>query len=323
MRVSMITGKKGPTQANMAQRPALPGDDSGESRGFFARLRPLLAGLFFALLVGLTLLAAVGLASREQELAAVATPSATATATSTPTATASPTATRVQPSPTLSPRPTEVTPTLSPTPTPGRPKKTPRPTARPQARCVPPSGWRLYTVQWGDSLSGLAWRYWTSVAKIAKANCVKSNALLYAGQRIYVPDVASRHLCGRPSGWVAYLVQRGDTLFSLAGQVGTTVPSLKQANCLGSDKIVAGATLWVPHLPWSPPYGGGIVVPPELAGESPIPESSSQTRVLSVVSASLLITLLAAIRIGVGMKTMQTLARHSHRHATSERREVG
>ena len=253
----------------------------------------------------------------------MATPSATATATLTPTATASPTATIVQPSPTLSPRPVEASPTLSSTPTPGRPKKTPRPTARAQARCVPPAGWRLYTVQWGDSLSGLAWRYWTSVARIAKANCVKSNALLYAGQRVYVPDVAPRQLCGRPSGWVAYLVQRGDTLFSLAGRVGTTVPALKQANCLGNDNILAGATLWVPRLPWSSPYGGGIVVPPELAGESPIPDSSSQARVLSVVSTTLLITLLAAIRIGVVMKTMQALTRHSHRHAASERREVG
>ncbi len=307
----------------MAQRSARPGDDSGEDRGIFARLRPLLAGLFVALLVGLTLLAAVVLASREQELVAVATPSATATATPTATATASPTATIIQPSPTLSPRPIEVSPTSSSTPTPGHPKKTPRPTARVQARCVPPPSWRLYTVMWGDSLSGLAWRYWTSVASIAKANCVKSNALLYAGQRIYVPDVAPRQLCGRPSGWVAYLVQRGDTLFSLAGRVGTTVPALKQANCLGSDTILAGATLWVPQLPWSPPYGGGIVVPPELAGESPIPDSSSQAHVLSVVSTTLLITLLAAIRIGVGMKTMQALARHSHRHATSERREVG
>ncbi len=309
----------------MAQRPTRPGDDGGEGKGFFARLRPLLAGLFVALLVGLTLLAAVVLASREQGLVAVATASASATLTSTATATSTvpptATATLVRPSPMLSPRPTEASPTLSSTPKAVGPKKTPRPTAR--ARCVPPSSWRLYTVQWGDSLSGLAWRYWTSIQSIAQANCLKSHALLYTGQRIYLPNVAPRQLCGRPPGWVAYLIQQGDTLFSLAGRVGTTVPALKQANCLQSDNILAGATLWVPQLPWQSPYGGGIVVPPELAGESPIPNSSSQARVLSVASTTLLITLLAAIKAGVGMKKMQTLGRHSHRHAASERREAG
>jgi LysM repeat protein len=333
----MAVGKASPQgKARMAQRPAHRGDDFREGDGLFRHLRPLLAGLLAALLIGLTLLAAVILATEEQELVAVATPSATSTAAATTTATATaaatpaptttatsaPTATATPASPTPSPRATEPSPAPSFTPSRVPPKKTPRPTVRAVTRCVPPSNWQPYTVQWGDSLSAVAWRYWTSVERIAQANCMKSYAL-YAGQRIYVPDVPPRQWCGRPPGWVAYLIQQGDTLFSIAGWVGTTVPELKQANCLESDKILAGAELWVPHLPWRPPYGGGIVVPPELAGESPIPNSSSQARVVSVVASTLLIGLLAAIKIGVGMKKMQTLMRPSHRHATNERSEVG
>jgi LysM repeat protein len=326
----------------MAQRSAWLEDDLAQEKGIFRRLRPLLAGLFAAILLGLTLLAAVFLAMQEQKLVALATSSATTSVTATDTA--SPTATATQPRPTPSPRRIEPSPALSPTPSAvaravsskaspaaralsSKPtsvpkKKTPRPTVRSQTRCVPPSAWRLYTVQWGDTLSALAWRYWTNVNSIVRANCLSSHAV-YAGQSIYLPDVLPRQWCGRPSGWVAYLIQRGDTLFSIAMRVGTTVSALQQANCLTSDKILAGASLWVPHLPWGSPYGSGIAVPSELTGESPIPESSSQARVLSVISTILLVALLATIKTGAVMKRMRLLPRRSHQYATNEQPEVG
>lgn len=49
--------------------------------------------------------------------------------------------------------------------------------------------------------------------------------------------------------WPVYLVQRGDTLFSIAGLTGSTVNELMLANCLLDSRIVAGGKLYVPRLP--------------------------------------------------------------------------
>ncbi len=245
----MATGKTGLAQANMAQRQARGGEDSGGGKRFLQRLMPLLGGVLAAIVLGLTLLAAVALATQEQELVALVTASATPSAKvmATPTATAG--VSWFSPSP--SPRPTEAPPTLSSTPSPVPSTSTPRATVRAEARCVPPSNWRLYTVRRGDSLSTLAWRYWTSQKSLVQANCLQSYAV-YTGQRIYIPNVSPRQSCGKPSGWVSYIIQRGDTLSSIARRVGTTVAALKQGNCLPSDRILAGASLWVPRLPAAP-----------------------------------------------------------------------
>jgi LysM repeat protein len=143
-----------------------------------------------------------------------------------------------------------LSPSGSPSPSLVPSSATPQPVV--QAKCVPSSSWRLYTVEQGESLSSLAWRYWTGAESLVQANCLKSYSVS-PGQRIYIPNIEPRQSRGRPSGWVAYLIQRGDTLSSIARRAGTTVTALKQANCLTSDRVYAGATLWVPRLPWSPP----------------------------------------------------------------------
>lgn len=73
----------------------------------------------------------------------------------------------------------------------------------------------------------------------------------------------------------------------------------------------------------STPYGGSIIVPPELIGESPIPNDSPRANLLSVVSAALLIGLLAIVKIAAGMKEMPVPSHQSHQYATNERLEVG
>lgn len=79
----------------------------------------------------------------------------------------------ITPIPTFTPLPTA---TLSPTVTP----------------CVvsPPDGWELYTVQAGDTLSGIAIAAAISVNEITSANCL-SDALLIQGQSIYAPPITA------------------------------------------------------------------------------------------------------------------------------------
>jgi LysM repeat protein len=56
-------------------------------------------------------------------------------------------------------------------------------------------------------------------------------------------------VCIKRFYWPTYPVQPGDTLFSLASAVGSTVRELLSANCLTSDRINAGQLLHLPRLP--------------------------------------------------------------------------
>ena len=54
--------------------------------------------------------------------------------------------------------------------------------------------------------------------------------------------------CGRPGGWVFYIVKAGDTLFSLAQGFGISIAQLQNANCIPSNQtnLNTGQSLWVP-----------------------------------------------------------------------------
>jgi len=51
----------------------------------------------------------------------------------------------------------------------------------------PPGGGVWYTVRWGDTLSGIAWRYGRTTWAIAQANGIANPNWIYAGQRLYIP----------------------------------------------------------------------------------------------------------------------------------------
>ena len=46
---------------------------------------------------------------------------------------------------------------------------------------------RLYVVQNGDTLSGIAWRFSTSVAAVAQANAIANPDVIHIGQQLYIP----------------------------------------------------------------------------------------------------------------------------------------
>lgn len=58
--------------------------------------------------------------------------------------------------------------------------------------------------------------------------------------------------CTRPTNWVTYTTQTGDTLFGLATATGTTVNAILQANCLENTILSIGQHLWLPYLPATP-----------------------------------------------------------------------
>ena len=143
--------------------------------------------------------------------------------------------------------------------------------------CTPPSGWTLITTGAGDTVYALAQRYKTTAENLNAANCLTS-AELPAGMALYVPPVPTVTVipCGPPSGWVRnYVVQRGDTLFSIALAYNITYPQLQRGNCMGnSTTIYAGQRLWVPNVPTRTPIPGVTTIP-EFPTDTPLPPTDA------------------------------------------------
>ncbi len=58
--------------------------------------------------------------------------------------------------------------------------------------------------------------------------------------------------CIPPEGWVEYIIQEGDTLFTLGEATSSTVEAIKQANCLESNVLSVNGRLWLAQLPPTP-----------------------------------------------------------------------
>ncbi|PID86805.1 MAG: hypothetical protein CSB13_02700, partial [Chloroflexi bacterium] len=145
------------------------------------------------------------------------------------------------------------------------PTKTPAPTATSSGLGTPtavpllircgdiPEGWTVHEVTANETLLSLSATSGTTVMAIAKANCLQ-NEFIFAGMRIFLPiNQPTPVPCGPPSWWVRYVVQSGDTLFSLAMRTNTTVYAIMQANCLDSTYLTAGRTIYLPRPPYAPP----------------------------------------------------------------------
>ncbi|MDY7039767.1 MAG: LysM peptidoglycan-binding domain-containing protein [Chloroflexota bacterium] len=48
--------------------------------------------------------------------------------------------------------------------------------------------YNVYVVQWGDTLTSIAWRFGTSPWAIAQANGIYNLNYIYAGQRLIIPN---------------------------------------------------------------------------------------------------------------------------------------
>ena len=104
---------------------------------------------------------------------------------------------------------------------------------------------QIYSVRRGDTVSGLAKRFGTSVDAIAQANNLQNPNKIAAGTRLQIPD---RFQAQAPQGSAqTHTVRRGDTLSKLANRYGTSVDALAQANNIQNrDRISVGQRLRIP-----------------------------------------------------------------------------
>ncbi len=84
------------------------------------------------------------------------------------------------------------------------------------------------------------------------------------------PSQPTIYGCVAPQNWFAYVVRQGDTLFSIAQMVGSSVMELQIANCISDiNNIYAGNTVLVPRQPAVSPAQSNPV-PPAGAAETPV-----------------------------------------------------
>jgi LysM repeat protein len=162
----------------------------------------------------------------------------------------------------------------------------------PPSDCPPPIAWIPKLVASGETLTIIARNFNTTTEELIQANCLDTPSIT-AGTVLYVPPVppTSTSLptatstdkprtddsreddsCGKPPGWVIYIVKPGDTLYRISILTGTSVSSLKRANCLGTSTIIhPGQNLYVPKQPGvsTKPTSTLTQVPPTRSTDQP------------------------------------------------------
>jgi len=120
-----------------------------------------------------------------------------------------------------------------------------------QIICIPrttpsacPSGTTAYTIVAGDTLYSIAIRYSTTVQAILAVNPSINPNNLQVGQRICVPAAAPQPC---PQGSVPYIIQSGDTFYSIALRYNTTVEALIRVNPnVNPNALAIGQRICIP-----------------------------------------------------------------------------
>jgi LysM repeat protein len=106
-----------------------------------------------------------------------------------------------------------------------------------------------YTVQPGDTLSGIAVRYGVTVDAIVATNNLPNRSTIYAGQSLIIPSATSSGSQAPPqtASGGKYTVQPGDSLTSVAARFGITRQALAAANGISpSSYLYVGQVLTIP-----------------------------------------------------------------------------
>jgi LysM repeat protein len=134
---------------------------------------------------------------------------------------------------------------------------TPAPTSAPGATpTIIPSGPTTYTVQRGEWIYAIARKFGVTVPALLAANPGVNPNFVYPGQVLNIPGnvppgptpPAPGPTPPTPGPSSTYVVQRGDTLFSIAVRFRTTTYVLQIANHLASPNFIyPGQVLIIPQ----------------------------------------------------------------------------
>ena len=102
------------------------------------------------------------------------------------------------------------------------------------------SGPLIHRVKRGETLSGIALKYGTTVRQLMRLNNLRNANRIYSGQRLVIrPGTTS-------TGSNIHVVRRGDTLSAIALHYGASVAAIQRMNGLRNTIIYVGQRLKVP-----------------------------------------------------------------------------
>ncbi len=102
----------------------------------------------------------------------------------------------------------------------------------------------VHVVRKGDTLYSVARQYGTTVSALVQANGLPNSNRIYVGQQLVVSASGTAQPAAT-SG--TYVVQRGDTLFSIASRYGVSTQALASANGIYNPNLIrTGQSLVIP-----------------------------------------------------------------------------
>jgi LysM repeat protein len=114
---------------------------------------------------------------------------------------------------------------------------------------------RSHLVRAGEHLTGIARRYETTVAAIAKLNGIRNPSFIRVGQRLKIPGVApvarqAPPVAPRAAPVRTHRVAGGESLTAIAHHYGTTVPAIAKLNGINNPSFIqVGQRLKIPGPP--------------------------------------------------------------------------
>lgn len=125
-----------------------------------------------------------------------------------------------------------------------------------------------HTIRPGETLSGIAARYGTTVAALARANNIANPNLIIAGRSLNIPG-RSDSFAAPSGGSRQHVIRSGETLSGIAARYGTSVAALARTNGISNPNlIIAGRTLTIPGAS-SPPAAPSAPVSNSAGGFGP------------------------------------------------------
>lgn len=96
-----------------------------------------------------------------------------------------------------------------------------------------------YTIQSGDTLSEIAQRYNTTVNELVRLNNIQNPNMIYANETLLIPTKNNSISTGSDDkNNTIYIVQRGDTLYSIAKRFNTTVQNIVNNNGISNPNLI-------------------------------------------------------------------------------------